>query len=175
MGGVYSNQSGRYEIYVRPFPPTTTGSGGKQVSSSGGIEARWRGNEIFYISPDNMLMAVPVKTGPVFEMTGAPHPLFRTRPVGVERYDVTADGQRFLVAVPADESWGGPATVVLNWPEELNAAGAPRDRDAPLNGVVRRYGCESPKHGSAEQTAFASGRRARMLREVPSSAFRPAA
>ena len=119
----YTNQSGKYEIYVRPFPPTTTGSGGKQVSSNGGIEPRWRGNEIFYISPDNMLMAVPVKTGPVFEMTGAPHPLFRTRPAGVERYDVTADGQRFLVAVPADESWGGPATVVLNWPEELKRGG----------------------------------------------------
>jgi serine/threonine-protein kinase len=116
----YSNQSGRFEINVRKFPPQETGAGGQPVSLNGGIEPRWSGNEIFYIAPDNTLMAQRVRTSPTFESVGAPQPLFRTRPVGVLRYDVTADGQRFLVAVPTDEARGAPLTVVLNWPEQLN-------------------------------------------------------
>jgi Tol biopolymer transport system component len=122
----YSNQSGRFEVNVRQFPPRETGTGGQPVSLNGGIEPRWRGDEIFYIAPDNTLMAQKVKTSPAFEVVGPPHPLFRTRPVGVQRYDVTVDGLRFLVAVPTDEAWGAPLTVVLNWPEQLNPSAQSR-------------------------------------------------
>ena len=106
---------------MRPFVPDGTAGGGKwQISPNGGIEPRWprTGKEIFYVGPDNMLMAVDVKTGATFE-AGVSHPLFLTRPSGVLRYDVTSDGQRFLVSVPTDEATSAPATVVLNWFEEL--------------------------------------------------------
>ena len=76
------------------------------------------GKEIFYIGPDNMLMAVEVKTGAAFE-AGVPHSLFPTRPTGVLRYDATSDGQRFLGSTPVEETTSTPATVMLNWFEEL--------------------------------------------------------
>ena len=119
-----SNESGRYEIYVRPFRSDgSVGEGKWQISNNGGTEPRWprRGNEIFYIAPDNVLMSVSVKTGAAFE-AGAPRPLFATRPlrsVNVLRYDTTSDGQRFLVATPVEEAASPPATVVLNWPAAL--------------------------------------------------------
>ena len=57
----HSNESGRHEVYVQPFP----GPGGKwQISTSGGIEPRWRrdGKELFYIAPDGKLMAAPIQS-----------------------------------------------------------------------------------------------------------------
>ena len=116
-----SNESGRNEVYVRQFHPSGGAGGGKwQISIDAGVEPRWprRGKEIFYIRPDNVLMAVEVKTGAGFE-AGVPHALFPMRPAGVHRYDVTADGQRFLVSTRAEEAISTPATVVLNWFEEL--------------------------------------------------------
>jgi len=112
-----SSESGRYEIYVRPFQPDgTVGAGKWQISTNGGIEPRWprRGKEIFYIGPDNMLMSVEEKTAGTFE-AGVPRPLFPTRPIGVLRYDVSSDGQRILVSTPVDEATSAPATVVMNW------------------------------------------------------------
>ena len=119
-----SDQSGRYEIYVRPFPAEDVGPGGRLISTNGGTQPRWPrdSNEIFYIGLDNMLMAVAVTTGETVE-PAVPRPLFSTRPVGVVRYDVTADGQRFLVATPTDESVSAPVTVVFNWIEEINRRG----------------------------------------------------
>ena len=86
-------------------------------------QPRWRrdGKELFYMAPDGKLMAVDVKIAPRFE-AGVPHPLFDTRlsnPVVQTffRYDVTADGQKFLLErqsqVDGSESQG--ITVVLNW------------------------------------------------------------
>jgi len=117
-----SNESGGFEIYVRPFRPDIAGAqsgllGGKwQVSTGGGVEPRWRGDgrELFYLAPDGKLMAAPVQTGATFE-AGAPQPLFQTRAAaGFTRYDVTGDGKRFLVNTP-EETASAPATVVLNW------------------------------------------------------------
>jgi Tol biopolymer transport system component len=111
-----SDESGRGEIYVSPFPS----SGGKsQVSLAGGTLARWRpdGKELFYIGPDRRLMAaaIGVKRG---EMAiGAPQPLFG--PLfsdGVYSYDVSSGGQRFLAVLPNGQA--APAelvTFVLNW------------------------------------------------------------
>jgi Tol biopolymer transport system component len=110
-----SNESGRYEIYVAPFP----GPGGKwQISTAGGGRLRWRpdGNEIFYLSPGNNLMAAALNgKGSSFEV-GAVKPLFQTRATGLEnRYDVSADGQRFLVITAPEQATSAPITVVLNW------------------------------------------------------------
>jgi len=62
-----SDESGAFEVYVRPFPVT----GGKwQVSTHGGSEPKWRpdGREIYYIAPDKSLMAVAISTSPGFEL-----------------------------------------------------------------------------------------------------------
>ncbi len=58
-----SNESGRYEIYVRTFPES---SGKWLVSAAGGVQPRWRrdGHELFYVAPDGRLMAVPIRLTP---------------------------------------------------------------------------------------------------------------
>lgn len=91
-----SDESGQGQIYVQPVPS----NGSKwQVSKAGGADPAWRrdGKEIFYIAPDQKLMAVPVKTEPAFE-TGTPQILFEA---GNGAYVPSLDGQRFLVVVPA--------------------------------------------------------------------------
>jgi WD40 repeat protein len=111
-----SNESGRTEIFVAPFPAP----GGKwQVSTAGGIRARWRrdGAEIYYLAPDNKLMAASVNgRGSSFEV-GVVKPLFDIRAVPVQRYpfDVSADGQRFLINTLPEQASSAPITVVLNW------------------------------------------------------------
>jgi Tol biopolymer transport system component len=116
-----SNESGTYEIYVRPFPPAP---GKWQVSREGGSQPRWRadGRELFYISTDRRMMAAQVRTDqPAFE-TGAPQALFETRLSNVEgsnpwsQYAVAADGHAFLVNRLAADASSTPITVVLNWP-----------------------------------------------------------
>jgi hypothetical protein len=124
-----SNSSGQNEVYVQPFP---VAAGGKwQVSQGGGGQPRWRrdGKELFYISADSKVMAVPVgttatATTPLFT-PGVPKALFAAPIWGggtttnVTRYDVTADGQKFLInALPTDTTTAAsptPITVVLNW------------------------------------------------------------
>jgi Tol biopolymer transport system component len=116
----FSNESGRQEVYVMPYP----NRGGKRlVSTSGGTQPRWRsdGKEIFYISPDSKIMAAEVKAeGDVFEV-GAVRPLFAIHGVQTRwAYDVSRDGQRFLVnARLEDRSPASPLTVVVNWPATL--------------------------------------------------------
>jgi eukaryotic-like serine/threonine-protein kinase len=112
-----STESGsRSEVYVQSFPP----SGGKwQVSTSGGAQPRWRrdGKELYFIAPDKKLMAVDVKLGATFEM-GTPKPLFQTQVSSFEtpnRYDVSADGQRFLINSAVQETSRAPLVVILNW------------------------------------------------------------
>ena len=74
----HSNESGPYEVYVRSFP----GPGGQQqVSTSGGIQARWSsdGHELYYIAPDGTLMAVPITMKGAALEPGTPVALFQTR------------------------------------------------------------------------------------------------
>ncbi len=109
-----SNESGRQEVYVAAFP----GAGGKRlISTAGGSTPRWRkrdGKEIYYLAPNNMLMAVAVNgDGPSFEIT-AEETLFETRATGDFSYDVSPDGQRFLI-VTADAPSAAGITVALNW------------------------------------------------------------
>jgi Tol biopolymer transport system component len=111
-----SGESGRVEVYVAPFP----GSGGKwQVSTAGGFWPRWRrdGTEIFYLAPDSKLMAAAVNgKGGSFEV-GAVKPLFQTHaPIGTSySYDVSTDGQWFLINRAPEQGTAAPITVVLNW------------------------------------------------------------
>ncbi len=118
-----SNESGRAEIYVQGFPEL---AGKWQVSTAGGLEPRWSadGKQIYYRTPDQKLMTVPVDTGTGFQ-AGVPQPLFPTRfDTGLARgrYVPTADGQRFLTVAPLGREAMTPTTVVLNW----HAAISPR-------------------------------------------------
>jgi Tol biopolymer transport system component len=113
-----SNESGKWEIYVSAFPDP---GGNWKVSSAGGSEPRWRrdGKELFYLAPDGKLMAVAVKEGPPFE-AGVATALFQTRrrerisATDLFSYDVSADGQRFLVNTDVGEVTSSPLNLVLN-------------------------------------------------------------
>jgi len=117
-----SNESGRYEVYVQPYP----GPGGKwQISTEGGTEPVWNpnGRELFYRSGDKM-MAVDIATQPGFA-AGKPKVLFEGQylptPATFPNYDVAPDGQRFLMLKPIEQAQAAPTqiNVVLNWFEEL--------------------------------------------------------
>jgi hypothetical protein len=119
--------TGHDEVYVDSFPVATNR---RQVSVGGGVQPRWRrdGSELFYLGPDQKLMAVPVTIKSGYFDHGRPTQLFQTR-LGTAGsqisglgafYDVTPDGQRFLLnGPPADP--GPQITVVLNWTAGLNA------------------------------------------------------
>jgi eukaryotic-like serine/threonine-protein kinase len=117
-----SNESGRHEVYVMPFGG---GSGKWQVSGTGGVQPIWRrdGKELLYWSAENTMMSVPITLKPGVAEVGAAQPLFRfNNPVGiigvVSPYDVTADGQRFvLITTPRQAS--KPINLVTNWTAEL--------------------------------------------------------
>jgi serine/threonine-protein kinase len=117
-----SDESGRFEIYVQPYP----GPGGKwQISTEGGTEPMWNpnGRELFYRSGDKM-MAVEIATQPGFA-AGKPRMLFEGQyqptPGTFPNYDVSPDGQRFLMLKPTEQAQAAPTqiNVVLNWFEEL--------------------------------------------------------
>jgi len=114
-----SNESGRYEIYVQPFPPT----GAKwQVSSHGGAQPQWRrdGKELYFLGLDRKLTAVGIKSLDPFQ-AGVPETMFQTQVAtlggAVNAYAASANGQRFLVIKPLTGST--PITVVLNWAVRL--------------------------------------------------------
>ncbi len=114
-----SNLSGKDEIYVQTFNTSssdTSTAEGTKVSSDGAGAARWRGDskEIFYLSAAGV-MYVGLSTTPAFQ-AGVPKLLFKVPPSPLGLYwDVTADGQRFLFAVPVSQSSAAPYRVVQNW------------------------------------------------------------
>jgi serine/threonine protein kinase len=120
-----SDETGRNEIYVRPFPQASDGKW--PVSTSGGTQPRWRrdGKELFYLSSDSRMMAVAVTTVPEFRIIGNPVSLFTAPAAGggpginAFHYDVSRDGQRFLIDAVAADAARLPITVVLNWPRLL--------------------------------------------------------
>jgi Tol biopolymer transport system component len=115
----HSNESGRFEIYVRPFP----GPGGQwQVSTAGGIYPNWapNGRELYYVAPDGSLMATPIAANGAAITPGRPQELFRARIVGGGSdagfgltYVVARDG-RFLINTALDEA-ASPITLLQNW------------------------------------------------------------
>jgi Tol biopolymer transport system component len=117
-----STESGRWEIYVQPFPGPGTKS---LVSTAGGISARWGpdGKELLYIALDDQLMAVPIQLASDGQSAEArtPVPLFTTRVGGALRqtewtphYVVAPDG-RFLMNTVVEDANASPITVILNW------------------------------------------------------------
>ena len=117
-----SNESGSFEIYVRPFP----GPGGqRQVTSTGGMQPRWRadGTELYYIDTSGVLLAIPIRTQSSTLEARTSTRLFQTRihegGKGISRhqYDVSRDGL-FLLNVTAEDVASAPITVMLNWKPE---------------------------------------------------------
>jgi eukaryotic-like serine/threonine-protein kinase len=119
-----SNETGSMEIYVAPFPNATSKW---QVSSAGGEEPRWRkdGKELFYLSSEGKMMAVAVTAGATFQ-AGSPTTLFQThrrQPLSSQdmfSYDVSGDGQKFLIDTKVDEANAAPLSVLLNWASEMD-------------------------------------------------------
>jgi dipeptidyl aminopeptidase/acylaminoacyl peptidase len=123
-----SNESGRYEVYVRPFPDVNNGQW--QVSTSGGNTPLWSpdGRELYYHIGD-AAMAVPVETGSAFSH-GKPKVLFQLKTTvrlsGIDLsdwtyWDISPDGKRFLMWKETDAAAEGPRkiNIILNWTEEL--------------------------------------------------------
>jgi serine/threonine-protein kinase len=119
-----SDESGRAEVYLRPFPDVEAGRW--QVSTNGGERPLWarNGRELFYVTPGG-LMTVPIEPTNVSSM-GKPERLlddryfFGTPFFQGRTYDVSPDGKRFLTIKEApEESSPSRLVVVLNWTEEL--------------------------------------------------------
>jgi Tol biopolymer transport system component len=112
-----SEETGKGEVYIVPFPSL---SSKLQISTSGGFQPRWRrdGKEISYIAPDGKMMAVAVEVSGNSLKPDTPKALFQTRIVtatrGFHQYDVTADGQRFLVNSLMEQA-SEPITIYANW------------------------------------------------------------
>jgi dipeptidyl aminopeptidase/acylaminoacyl peptidase len=114
--------SGGPQVFIVPFP---SANGMWQVSLDGGHWPRWRrdGRELYFVSPRNVLTAVSIQEKGDGLEVGHPVPLFSFRPgriyrLGMVGYDVTPDGQRFLLNAAADEN-NRPLTLLLNWDAEL--------------------------------------------------------
>ena len=124
-----SDETGRLEVYLQSFPDPGFK---RQVSTQGGRLPRWsaQGNELYYVSPEDHLMAVPVKfQGSAAELS-TPRQLFAlpARPQGAGRsristYEPDPRSERFLVLTSADQHQP-PLTVISNWPA-LIKKGAP--------------------------------------------------
>ena len=122
-----SNESGRFEVYVRPFPATE--SAVYQISTEGGTLPAWGrdGRELFYIDADQAMVSVPVQTGTTFR-AGRSTKLFDASPYSgrsqSRMFDVARDGKRFLMTksiVGGSSATPANMVVVLNWLEELRA------------------------------------------------------
>lgn len=112
-----SNETGRWEVFVEPFPVTGRRH---QVSTDGGSQPVWRkeGGELFFAAPDGNLMSVNIRPGQTFT-AGPPQVLFQTgmRPTYAPyptSYDVSADGQRFLIDAVRPET-APTISIVTNW------------------------------------------------------------
>lgn len=132
-----SDESGQFQVYVRPYPAVD--SGRWQISPQGGTRPVWarNGKELFYLDAANMLTGVPIQATAATLGAGTPVRILdrayytgsTARGYDLRAYDVSADGQRFLMIKEAtpDASTDTPArlVVVLNWAEELKARAAP--------------------------------------------------
>ncbi len=109
-----SDESGQFDVYVRPFPNLGEA---RRISTEGGRHPRWRadGKELFYLASDGTMNSVDVVAGDTFH-ANTPKPLFRTALKDLAfgcPYDVTPDGQRFLLMVERHSPT--PLTLVQNW------------------------------------------------------------
>jgi serine/threonine protein kinase/Tol biopolymer transport system component len=125
-----SNKSGRNEVYIQRFSPGASGSLAAvneelMVSVGSGKGPRWRGDgrELYYRAPNGAVMAVDIAAGATLQ-AGPPRTLFQALPSDVVTsgsfaafpvWDVTRDGNRFLLAIPTPETSPSPFTIILNW------------------------------------------------------------
>jgi len=121
-----SDESGNYEIYVQPFTAEGKVGGDKRrVSTNGGTEPLWRrdGKELFFVADGGKMMSAAVTNNGGRLEFGAPKFLFQThmhnRYAILHEYDVSQDGQRFLIGTLIGESKAPPPTVILNWTADL--------------------------------------------------------
>jgi Tol biopolymer transport system component/predicted Ser/Thr protein kinase len=116
-----SDESGKDEAYVRPFDPQTGTSPGGQwmISKGGGVSPHWRydGKEMFYVAPDGAMMSVEIDMKNGFQ-PGVPKQLFKL-PGEIRFWDVTRDGQKFLIPVPVAAADSAPYNVIVNWTSTL--------------------------------------------------------
>jgi Tol biopolymer transport system component len=118
-----ADDTGRYEIYVQAFIDGKLGADRKIISTTGGIMPVWRrdGTEVFFVAGDGQMMVSSLKTsGSEFEF-GTPKALFKTNTLGslgatAHEFDVSPDGQRFLIGTLIGNTKSPPPTVILNWP-----------------------------------------------------------
>ena len=122
-----SNESGKNEVYVRSFSSDGKAGGQQMISQGGGTQPLWRrdGKELFYISADTKVMAVPVSTAPTFQRLGAPIALF-TAPIygggrnyNIHRWAAMPNGQKFIINSVLKEAASEPISVITNWKELL--------------------------------------------------------
>ena len=116
----HSNHTGRHEVYVKPFP----GPGEPMpISPAGGVQARWRedGRELFYLTLEGVLTAVPITVRPDGRaiQAGPVEPLFHANVgdilgIAQQQYIVTDMGQRFLVDSVVEQA-AAPISLILNW------------------------------------------------------------
>ena len=113
-----SDEAGRTDVFVSRFPSM---SGRWQISSTGGggSQPRWRrdGREIFFLSSDRKMMAASVQASGSDFLADVPQPLFQTRAryTGDRCYDVSADGQRFVINTMVLDQPSSPIVVLVNW------------------------------------------------------------
>ncbi|MEO5925130.1 MAG: protein kinase [Bryobacteraceae bacterium] len=119
-----SDESGRSETYVAPFSRLTQK---QQISKNGGGYPRWRrdGKAIFYVAAGGQLREVDVRVNAEAMELGEEHVIPAQIGAGGYSYDVSADGQRILVAVPAQSGRAAPVTLVQNWPAALTRLSKP--------------------------------------------------
>jgi hypothetical protein len=131
-----SNESGRSEVYVRPFDPNSStgsppGSGKWEVSTQGGVSPRWNSNgrELFYVALDGTVMSVEASGDNGVFQSGIPKPLFKPKGLPSQStgdfgfFDASSDGRKFMLALSSAASAAAPParfTVVLNWQARLN-------------------------------------------------------
>jgi serine/threonine protein kinase len=121
-----SDETGNYEIYVQSFSAEgKLGADKKRVSTTGGTFPVWRhdGSELFFVAADGQMMSSSVKTGGTEFEFAAPQALFKTRMLAwgtnFHEFDVSPDGQRFLVGTMIGDTKAAPPTVILNWTAEV--------------------------------------------------------
>ena len=119
-----SDESGRNEVYVQALDGLSNGTKPRWLVSMGGALARWRfdSGELFYITLDGRIMSVSIHLASQDGIeAGPPEMPFQTRPVpkSWNLYDVTPDGQHFLVNIPLEWTGAAPITVLTNWTEKL--------------------------------------------------------
>jgi eukaryotic-like serine/threonine-protein kinase len=118
-----SNDSGRNELYVQAFPGASGPAGRWQISNGGAYDVRWRadGKELYYQSQDGKVMAAAIQASPQGIRAETPRELFSApfQNGGLHEFDVTPDGQRFLLILTPRSEGSNQLTVISNWQAAL--------------------------------------------------------